>query len=319
MKYLSIVIPCYNEGKNIKNVFDVINTEMSKIEGYKYNILFVDDGSKDDTWSHIENVYNLHRDKVLGMRFSRNFGKEVALSAGLNYSMNVDAVICMDADLQHPPSLIPEFIDKWEKGADIVVGIRKKVSDYSLIKSIGSKLFYKIMGIFSDTEIVPQSTDFRLLDKKVIETFGNFSERGTMFRGLVDWLGFEKSYLEFEAPNRVGENKPSYSYKKLIELAISSIISFSWLPLRLIGYLGVFISFISIIIMLVMIVTHITNILDYTIMAYFIILITFLVGLILLSMGLLALYLEQVHKQVQNRPIYIVKNLLGDVLNDKTK
>ena len=174
---------------------------------YNYEIIFVDDGSSDNSVDEIKKLADTD-ENVFYFEFSRNFGKEIATSAGINNAKG-DAVIMLDADLQHPPKLIPEFLKKWESGAEIVVGIRNKNKGEGLIKKFGSFLFYKIINLISATKIIPRSTDYRLLDKVVIREFNRFTERNRMTRGLIDWLGFRRDYVYFnaerctDAPRRV--------------------------------------------------------------------------------------------------------------------
>ena len=311
MKIIAIIVPVYNEAGNLELLYSKLDEVFSTLSGYEWRLIFVNDGSVDNSWEVINRLSG-NDSRISGICLSRNFGKEIALTAGVeSIEQDIDAVICIDADLQHPPEMIPEFIKQWEKGADIVVGIRKKVSGYSFVKKTGSKLFYAIMTRFSDVNIPPNSTDFRLLDKKVVQTLCRFSERTRMFRGLIDWLGFQKTHLEFSAPDRQNGN-PTYSYKKLFDLAINSITSFSLLPLRLTGYLGILVCALSGLLLIYMVITDFLFFQIYTPQAYFAVFNTLLVGVVLSGLGMLALYIGHIHTEVVGRPLYIIQKRVGN-------
>jgi dolichol-phosphate mannosyltransferase len=307
---ISIIVPVYNEASNVEAMYNKIKKVFETLPAYDWELLFVNDGSSDNSWQAIENITQ-NDNRACGLSLSRNFGKEIALTAGVESISDADAVITIDADLQHPPEKIPDFIRKWRNGSDIVVGIRNNVAGHSLLKKIGSKVFYTVMKLFSDVDIPPNSTDFRLLDKKIIETLHRFSERTRMFRGLIDWMGFNKTFLEFSAPARLNGYKPSYSYKKLFHLAINSITSFSLFPLRITAYLGLLVSTVSGLLLIYMIITDFFDTQLYTPQAYLIVINTHLVGILLSAMGLIALYIGNIHTEVVGRPLYIVCDQVG--------
>jgi len=238
-KLISLIIPVHNEAKNLAALYQALSSVLEK-SAYNFEIIFVNDGSRDESVAEIVKLQTSdNRIKLLD--FSRNFGKEIALTAGLNNCTGA-AAIMLDADLQHPVELIPEFLAKWEAGAQVVVGVRDKNAKEGIVKRWGSKIFYGIINKISDTKITPNSTDFRLIDRVVIDEFNRFVEHGRMTRALIDWLGFERDYVSFQAaPRFAGE--ASYSVCKLIRLALNSFISLSLFPLKLAGYLGVFIIF----------------------------------------------------------------------------
>ncbi len=315
MKLISIVIPAYNEGKNIPLVYAAIEKIFKSLgNNYDFEIMFVNDGSRDNSFEEIKKLAEKDA-RVKYINFSRNFGKEIATTAGINNCAG-DACIMIDADLQHPAELIPEFIKKWEAGADVVVGIRKESKSDSELKKIGSRLFYKTLNRIAEMEIVPNSTDFRLIDRKVIEEFKRFTERGRMTRALIDWLGFRRDFIYFDARERIN-GTASYNFWKLAKLALDSFVSLSLLPLRLAGYLGIFIMVISGIMgTYIMIgkyflhdahgIWHLASTFsDAENLAIFIV---FLVGIILVSLGLMALYVANIHREVIERPIYVIKD-----------
>lgn len=313
-KLISIIIPVYNEEKNIRLIY----SELSRVFGslktgeYDFEIIFVNDGSKDETEEEIFKIINCQsvgHSKTKLIDLSRNFGKEIAITAGLNHCAG-DAAITIDVDLQHPPNLIPEFLSLWKKGVKVVIGIRKSTKGEGLIKKLGGKIFYGLINKISETKIIPNATDFRLLDRKVINAFNEFTEKNRMVRGLVDWLGFRREYIYFSAPGREG-GKPTYSFPKLLSLALTGFISFSLTPLKIAGYLGIIITFISgalgfFIIFEKYIFSDPLN-LAISGTAILAVMIMFLVGIILICLGLLALYVAQIYQEVQNRPLYVVR------------
>jgi dolichol-phosphate mannosyltransferase len=306
-KLISIIVPVYNEEKNVPLLYGKLREVFAGLPGYAWEIIFVDDGSQDKSPEILENLINQDTG-VKFIKFSRNFGKEVALSAGLDAASG-DAVLMIDADLQHPVALIPEFIEKWQNGAEVVIGVRNKNKGEGLVKKIGSWLFYKIMNAIGDTKITPSATDYRLLDKKVVLAFRRFTERGRMTRGLIDWLGFKREYIYFNANSRVN-GIACYNKIKLIKLALSAIVSHSLLPLKLAGYLGVAITssfgLAGLLLLVGKYIIHNGLAMSFTGSAQLGILIIFLVGLILSCLGLVALYIANIQAEVLKRPAYVV-------------
>lgn len=304
-KKISVIVPVYNEEENIPLFYNALYSIFAERD---YELIFINDGSKDNSKKAIEELVKKDA-RIKFIEFSKNFGKEAATSAGLAHAKG-DAAIMIDADLQHPIELIPDFIKEWEKGVDVVVGIRRENQREGLIKKYGSVLFYKIMNFIGDTEITPRATDFRLIDRVVIDQFNKFTEHGRMTRGLIDWLGFSRAYIPFVANERK-YGKASYTYAKLIKLALSSFVSYSLFPLKLAGYLGVFIILTSGSFGLFMLVEDI--ILDdplrlhFSSIAMLAMLILFLVGVVLACLGLIALYVANIHREVMARPLYVVR------------
>lgn len=304
---ISIIIPIYNEAENIPRFFKALAQVLSGLEEkYDWEAIFIDDGSLD---SSVSELHKITGSRVRVLEFSRNFGKEAALSAGLNQAKG-QAAIMIDADFQHPLELIPEFIAKWEAGAEVVVGLRKTNKKAGLVKRVGSFIFYKIISRISAVNILPNETDFRLIDREVIDAFKRLAETNRMTRALIDWLGFKRDYLYFEAPART-DGQAGYSFSKLVRLALNSFVSLSLLPLRLAGYLGVFIIFtvgpFGLYILLGKYAFSWTFAADFSGPAQLAFLITFLVGVILSSLGLVALYIAHIHNEVLGRPLYILR------------
>ncbi|MDD4409930.1 MAG: glycosyltransferase family 2 protein [Candidatus Pacebacteria bacterium] len=304
-RLISILIPAYNEGENIVLIYERLKQVLIP---YNYEMIFVDDGSNDDTERILEDLSSKdNRFKYL--QFSRNFGKESAISAGLDLA-NGCAVLTIDADLQHPVELIPEFIKRWELGFDVVVGVRMTNKGEGFVKKFGSFMFYKIMNIIGETKITPRATDFRLLDRKVVLAFRQFTEHDRMARGLIDWLGFKRDYVYFNA-NARSNGKAAYNNIKLFRLAFNSMISHSLFPLKLAGYLGVLITIGSggfgFYLMICKYLLRNEFGRSFSGSAQLAILTIFLVGLVLVSLGLIALYIANIKSEVANRPTYVIR------------
>ena len=307
-KKISVVIPVYNEEKNVPLITEEIAGVFAALP-YEYEIIFVNDGSRDNSLLAILRLAE-QRPNIKGIDFSRNFGKEPALSAGC-HAASGDAVITMDADLQHPAALIPELISHWEKGAEVVYTVRKKNEGASFTKLATSNMYYWLFNKITSVTTEPRSTDFRLLDKKVIEVFRKFPERERMFRGMVDWMGYKRSRVEFVAQERK-HGQAGYSYAKLFGLAINSFTSFSLLPLKIAGYLGVVITACSGLLLVVMFVAQFFK--HWWVFTPLSILATiniFLVGIVLISLGFVALYIARIHSEVINRPLYIAREMVN--------
>lgn len=310
MKTIAIVIPVYSEEGSLKPLHSRLCPVIETFHQFKWQIFFVNDGSSDSSWRVISQLA-LQDSRVRGLDLSKNFGKEVALSAGVHEAVNADAVICMDADLQHPPETIPALVEAWQKGAEVVATIRTSTDKQPLLRKLGSNLYYWLMARISGLDMVSQTTDFRLYDRKVVEAFARATERERLFRGIMDWMGFKKVYVEFHAGARE-EGRPSYSYAKLWKLAINSITSFSLLPLRLTGYLGVLITTVSGLLLTWMLVSYLFGGKGgYTPLAIVVVANTLLIGIVLMAIGLVALYIGTIHTEVVNRPLYIVRERLN--------
>lgn len=307
---IAIVVPVYREAKNLALLYERLEAVTGQLPQYEWEYILVNDGSPDNS---LEILHNLARrdQKFKVLDLSRNFGKEIALTAGAHEAEDADAVICMDADLQHPPELIPSLLHEWEKGAEIVATIRVSIAKQPFLRRMGSHAYYWLMSKISGLQMVSQTTDFRLYDKKVIAAFKHATERERMFRGIMDWLGFSKVYVEFKADAR-NDGQVGYSYLKLWHLAINSITSFSLWPLRLTGYLGVLISGASGLLLVWMLVNYlISSMWSYTPLAMVVVANTFLIGIVLMAIGLVALYIGTIHTEVINRPLYIVRERLN--------
>lgn len=304
--HVTIIVPVYREEKSLLALYHRLEKVIAGLPAIRWDYIFVDDGSSDDSISVLRSLAQKDpKVKVLG--FSRNFGKEIALSAGMHAVKRSDAVICIDADLQHPPELIPEMVEAWRKGADIVATIRTSSAKQPLLRRVGSSLFYGLMNKISGVEMVSKTTDFRLYDKKVVEVFRHVTERARLFRGIMDWMGFKTVYVKFRAGARENGNS-SFSYAQLFNLAVQSLTSFSLFPLRMTGYLGVFITVTSgLLLARMLFAKFISNPALFTPLAIVVVINTFLIGIVLMSVGMVALYIATIHTEVVNRPLYIVR------------
>lgn len=307
-KTISVVIPVYNEEKNVPLIAKEVAGVFSSL-AYDYEIIFVNDGSRDNSLLEILHLGE-GNPRIKGLDFSRNFGKEVATSAGCHVALG-DAVITMDADLQHPPSMIPELIKQWESGAEVVYTVRKKNEGASITKRLTSYLYYWLFNRVSEVRTEPRSTDFRLMDKKVIDVFRNFPERERMFRGMIDWMGYRRAKVEFVASER-RYGTAVYSYQKLFRLAMNSFTSFSLLPLRFAGYIGISIVLLSGFLLTgMLIVDWFFDPNMFTPIAILGVSNMFLIGIVLVSLGFIALYIARIHNEVINRPLYIVREKIN--------
>ncbi|MFZ1720837.1 MAG: glycosyltransferase family 2 protein [Candidatus Moraniibacteriota bacterium] len=309
MKTISFIVPAYNEEKNIRPFYDTFQTVFSSLESqYTYELIFINDGSEDHTNDEIEKIVALDS-RVKYIDFSRNFGKEIATTAGINLCSG-DACMIIDADLQHPAELIPDFVKKWEEGFEVVVGIRETSKSDSWIKILGGKIFYWMLNAIADTKIIPNATDFRLLDRAVIDEFNHFSETKRLTRGLIDWLGFKRAYITFQANDRL-HGTASYSIWKLAKLALHSFMSLSLFPLKVAGYIGIFITTLSFVSgTYIFVGKYFFNwywALTFSDSEDLAIFIVFLVGILLMSIGLISIYIANIHEEVIKRPLYVMR------------
>ena len=315
---ISFVIPVYNEEKGFSQFYEkMLLPELKKLN-YDYELILVNDGSTDKSLQIIQKISEKDN-HVKVLCFSRNFGKEVALTAGIREAAG-DAILTMDADGQQPPKLIHEFIKKWEEGGEIIIGVRGRYEKHGLIAKIGSKLFYKILGMMGVKDTVPGSTDFRIIDRCVADEYNKLTEHGRITRGLMDWMGFKKVYIDYIYGNRLA-GKPSYNFKKLFQLAIDSFVSLSSAPLIIFGWIGAFITVASLILGIFVIIEEFIMgdpmQLKWTGTTCLSIFITFLIGLVLISQSIIALYISHIHAEAQGRPLYIIDHKNSRNLNER--
>lgn len=298
-------MPCYCEAGNIEPFYTALSETIDKETNYYWRILFIDDGSHDETPAVIQRIVDIDA-RVSAIVLVRNFGKEAALMAGIQEGSNCDAAICLDADLQHPPSLIPQLLEKWTEGWPVVTTVRKSVESHSVIRKFGSNIYYKLMKTIGGNFLIPKSTDFRLIDRFVIDQLLELNENVRMFRGMIDWFGFPTALVYFEAPERFHGNA-SYSYRKLFQLALTSITSFSLWPLRLTGYAGLIIVALTSLSLLVSVGLNLSKgVWIVTPMALVVFFNTLLVGVIMICLGLIALYIGNIRDATLGRPDFVI-------------
>lgn len=304
MVEFSIVIPVYNEEENVSELHRRLGTVMERLGTYE--IIFVDDGSSDNSWQIIKDLHE--RDSnVKGLSFSRNFGHHIAITAGLDHA-NGKAIILMDGDLQDPPEEIPKLFKKFKEGYELVYGIRKEKKD-SILKRFASFVFWWFIKSFSGINIPRNQTLLRIFDRKILDALNSMRERSRFIHGMIAWTGFKTAMLEVEhAPRERGKSK--YNVIKLFRLAFNAITSFSTLPLRFATYLGLLSAGIGLIYGLYFIYKKIflgIPVLGY---ASTIIAVLFIGGIQLLILGIIGEYLGRVYQEVQARPIYILREKL---------
>lgn len=303
---VSLVVPVHNESGNLEWLQTSI-VDFSEKHQVNLEIIYVDDGSEDDSQAIIQSLADKDS-RIKYVSLSRNFGKEAATSAGIEQTTG-DAVVMMDADGQHPVELIKSFLEEWQKGFDVIVGVRTQNKDEGMVKRYGSKLYNLILNSLTGGSSIPGSTDFRLLDRKVADEFNALTERNRITRGLIDWLGFKRAYVEFVSPAR-HSGHAAYGFRKLVRLALHSFISQSTKPLQLTGFLGFIVTIVAACVgVFLLIENYALNDplhLAVTGTAMLALFLSFLVGLVLICQWLLALYIESIHNETQNRPLYII-------------
>lgn len=303
-KKVSVVIPMYYEEKVAEECYKRIKENLAKLENYEHEIIFVNDGSKDKTLEILENIAKQDSNaKVIS--FSRNFGHQAAVTAGLQY-VTGDAIVIIDADLQDPPELIPEMIKLWEDGNEVIYGKRKTREGESVFKLFSAKMFYKTLNALSDVEIPKDTGDFRLVDRKVVDTINSFPEHNKFLRGLFSWVGYKQVPFEYERKERfAGETK--YPLKKMLKLAADGIISFSTKPLKILGALGIFAIIVSILLLIYAILSYALKLNQLSAgWTSIMVAITFFAGMQLTSIWVMSEYIGRIYDETKKRPQYII-------------
>lgn len=307
MPVLSIVLPSYNEQKNISNTAAVLSRLMEK-EQIDYELIFISDGSADGTFQAVckESARN---PRIKGVEFSRNFGKEASIFAGLQVAVG-DACIVMDCDLQHPPQMIPKMYALWQQGYQVVEGIKSSRGGEGIFHKLFANLFYGLMTRLLRMDM-KSSSDFKLLDRKVVDVLLDLPEKSTFFRALTFWAGFDSTRVEYEVQKRqYGESK--WSYRSLFKYAIQNATSFSTLPLQLVTLIGT----VSLLFSAVLAVQTLIKYFMGTAVEGFttvILLILIIGGFIMLSLGIIGHYLARIYEEVKGRPKYIIKNVTENI------
>ncbi len=308
MKKISIIIPAYNEEESLPFLFDRLEKLMSNMSNYDFEVLFVNDGSKDNTLKIIKN-YREKDNRINYVDFSRNFGKEIAMIAGLDYSTG-DCVIFIDADLQDPPELIPELVKYWEQGYDDVYAKRRSRKGETWLKKFTSKMYYKVLQSLTNVPIQKDTGDFRLLDKRCVNALKKMRETQRCSKSMFSWIGYNKKEVLYDRDPRVA-GKTKWNYKKLVDLAVDGITSFTTSPLRISTYLCIP-TFISLIIYFIYVIFKMILV-THKIDAYqaIILLILFFSGIQILLFGIIGEYLGRIFNETKNRPLYLVNEYNG--------
>jgi dolichol-phosphate mannosyltransferase len=305
MEY-SVIIPVYNEESVLTETYARLKTVMDGLGDYE--LIFIDDGSVDASATIIAGM--LAKDKSLRLiRFSRNFGHQCAITAGMDYARG-DAVIIIDADLQDPPELLPEMARLWRSGYDVVYGKRVSREGESFFKKATAAFYYRSLKRLTDFDVPIDTGDFRLIDRKVCDTMKSLGEKNRYVRGLVSWVGFKQIALEYERQKR-HSGVTKYPFRKMARFAIDGITAFSHKPLRITAFIGFAISLVSFVYIIVIIYQRIFTATTVTGWASTMAVTLFTQGIVLIMLGLMGEYIGRIYEEIKNRPIYIVKETLG--------
>lgn len=315
---ISVVVPVFDEEAGISDFLDKQLMPVVCSLKYKVEVVLVNDGSNDQTLKKIGECNIKKKVDFKLISLVRNFGKEIALTAGINHARG-DAVIMIDGDGQHPVEIIPKMVEKWETGAQIVTAVR---DENTTRHKFGSKFYYMMMKMFGNKSVVVGAMDFRLIDRSVVDEFNEFTERNRLTRGLIDWIGVPQTYIKVKTKNRTN-GKPTYSAKKLAMLTMDSLASSSRTPLVIFGYIGVFITIVSLILgLFILIQQYILGDplkLDWSGAVAMSVFVSFLVGLVLISQAITALYISQIHTEAKGRPLYIINKKQSIGIDKKKK
>jgi len=313
MKKVSIIIPAYNEEESLKPLHERLKKLMESNSNYEFEILFVNDGSKDNTLNIIKQLRQ-NDSRICYVDFSRNFGKETAMIAGLDYATG-DCVVFMDADLQDPPELVPELLKYWEEGYDDVYAKRTTRKGETFFKKFTSKMYYKVLQKLTNVEIQKDTGDFRLLDRRCVNALKKMRESQRCSKSMFSWIGYKKKEVPFVRDPRIA-GKTKWNYKKLVDLAIDGITSFTTSPLRISTYISIP-TFITLIVYFIyVIIKCITQNVVIEAFQAIILLILFFSGIQILLFGIVGEYLGRIFNETKNRPLYLVNEYNGERENN---
>ena len=309
MKKISVVVPMYYEEEVAKECYTRLKDVLEKIENYNYEIIFVNDGSKDKTLEILKKIAKENKNVKI-ISFSRNFGHQCAVTAGLRY-VTGDAIVIIDADLQDPPELIPEMLKLWEDGNEVIYGKRKSRKGESRFKLLSASVFYKTLNALSDVEIPKDTGDFRLVDRKVVDVINSLPEHNKFLRGLFSWVGFKQTPFEYERKERYA-GKTKYPLKKMLKLAQDGIFSFSIKPLKIVGAMGILSVLISIILFVYAVLSYAFDwnnlVPGWTSLM---VTMTFIGGMILISLWMIGEYIGRIYDETKRRPEYIIDETIN--------
>lgn len=302
-KLISIVIPCFNEEEVISKSFEILINSLNQINKYNFEIIYIDDGSTDKTFEYMLNLKKIDN-RIRVLRFSRNFGHQLAVSAGIDFAKG-DAVVLIDSDMQDPPELIIDMIGLWQKGYQVVYGVRKNRDGETLFKLITAKIFYRVLNLMSSIKIPLDVGDFRLIDRSVANILSKMPESHRFVRGMVSWTGFKQVAMPYYRKRRIA-GKTKYNLTKMFNFALDGFFSFSNIPLRLASLFGLFVSalsFIGIIYALIMRIFTNDWVTGWTLLF---IAVLFLGGIQLIFLGILGEYIGRIYNESKQRPNYII-------------
>ncbi len=304
---ISVVVPVYNEEPNIDYLFERLMQVLNQLK-LKYEIVCVNDGSRDNTLACL--IDHHHRNSAIKVvNLSRNFGKEIALTAGIDYARG-KAVVPIDADLQDPPELIAELVKEWQAGYEVVYATRRYRRGESWLKRFTANAFYRVIGMLSPVPIPRDTGDFRLLDRKVVEALKQMPERTRFMKGLFSWVGFKQTSILYDRPQRY-KGTTKWNYWKLWNFAISGIASFSIRPLKIWSYIGLILSLIAFIYASFLVIRTLIFGIDVPGYASVMVVTLFLGGVQLVSLGIIGEYLGRVYEETKRRPLYLIRNSYG--------
>ncbi|NQW42907.1 MAG: glycosyltransferase family 2 protein [Bacteroidetes bacterium] len=310
MKLISVVVPCYNEQEVFAESYKRLTETLSQLDAtkYHYELIFVNDGSKDNTLLLINEAITKDN-KVKGINFSRNFGHQIAITAGLD-NCKGDCAVVIDADLQDPPAVILQMVQKWEEGYDVVFGKREERAGESAFKLITAKWFYRFINRLSDVDIPLDTGDFRLMDRNALNQFLSMRESYRFVRGMIAWIGFNQTFVTYDRESRfAGTTK--YPFKKMLRLASDAILSFSNTPLKIatfVGFATSIVAFIGILYAIYMRTFTNNYVEGWTLLMISILMIG---GIILLVLGIIGEYVGRIYGEIKQRPLYIIKDKIG--------
>jgi len=311
--FISVIVPMYNEEEVIGTTFTRLKEVMDST-GDRYELIFVNDGSKDRSATIIRELSNVHKEVVL-IDFSRNFGHQIAITAGMDYARG-DAIIIIDADLQDPPEIMLQMIAKWRQGYEVVYGKRIKRKGETWFKKTTAMLFYRTLSALTSVEIPNDTGDFRLIDRKVCDVLKGLKEKNRFVRGLISWIGFKQTSVEFVREERfAGVTK--YPFKRMLKFALDAITSFSYKPLRIASYIGFTISFVSFVYLLIVLYQRLFTESTTAGWASIVAINLLFNGIILILLGVIGEYIGRIYDETKNRPLYIVREAVGQQDDDK--
>jgi glycosyltransferase involved in cell wall biosynthesis len=303
----SVVVPVHNEEGSLEQLFEALNRVLDEL-GEPAEVILVDDGSRDRSYATMV-VLNRRDPRFKAVRLSRNFGHQMAITAGLDLAVG-DAVIVMDADLQHPPEAIADLVEKWREGFDVVYGVRHERTGEPWLKRTTARLFYRLLGRFGDTNVPPHAGDFRLIDRAALEAFRSLRESNRYVRGMFSWIGFRQVGVPYKGvERRTGETK--YSFSRMLKLGLDGILSFSTAPLRFVLHIGMLVSLVSLGLFVYALISKLVGGASLPGWASLLAVTAFLGGIQLLTLGTVGLYVGRIYEEVKARPLYLVRETCG--------